>query len=173
MISYSVFPTASDRVYLNDAKAESFSSALSNAEADQEALRYKNSHKCYSTLFLNQCVYGNEDTDRAMGTCKNPDKGDDIADKCGDCCQAGGEEESEEGEQGDGEVERHSVAINICRHQNLALLALQPPQWRRWRREGLRRSGRGLLPHRGWKPGAEIQRLCQGRNPWRDTVGSR
>lgn len=38
------------------------------------------------------------------------------------------------GEQGDGEVERHSVVINICHHQNMVSLALQPPQWRRWRR---------------------------------------
>lgn len=32
-----------------------------------------------------------------LGTCKNPDKGDDSADKRGGCCQAGGEDESEGG----------------------------------------------------------------------------
>lgn len=35
----------------------------SNAEAEPKTLPYKNSHKCYSALFLNQCTYGNGDAD--------------------------------------------------------------------------------------------------------------
>lgn len=35
-------------------------------------------------------------------------------------------------EQGNGEGERHSMTINICHHQNLVSLTLQPPPWRRW-----------------------------------------
>lgn len=39
-----------------------------------------------------------------------------------------GVKRNQKGERGDGEVERCSMAINICRHQYLASLALQPPQ---------------------------------------------
>lgn len=64
-ISYSVLPTASDWIYLNEAKANLSSVFLpcSDAEAGPEALYYKNNHKCYSMLFLNQCAYGNGDPD--------------------------------------------------------------------------------------------------------------
>lgn len=69
-ISYFVLPTASDWVYLNDAKATLSSVLLpcSDAGAEPESLYYKNNHKCYSTLFLNQCTYGNEDPDWALGS---------------------------------------------------------------------------------------------------------
>lgn len=55
-ISYSVLPTASDWVYLNDAKATLSSVLLpcSDTKAEAEALYYKNNHKFHSTLFLNQ-----------------------------------------------------------------------------------------------------------------------
>lgn len=69
-ISYSVLPTASDWVYSNDAKATLSSVLLprSDAETEPEALHDKNNHKCYSMLFLNQCTYGNEDSDWALGS---------------------------------------------------------------------------------------------------------
>lgn len=143
----------------------------SNAEAEPKVLCYKNSHKCYSVLFLNQLTYVNEDPDWALGSSqKTSIKGVTVLINVGADAKLG-VKRNQKGEWGDGEVERCSMAINICRHQYLALLALQPPQWGDGG-EGLRRSGRGLLPCRRWKPGAEIRRLCQGRNPWRDTVGS-
>ena len=75
---------------------------------------------------------GMETPTEPCGACTNPDKGDDSADRCGGCCQAGGEEESEGGTRRWG-GRKTSMAINICHHQNLALLALQPPQqWRGW-----------------------------------------
>lgn len=56
-----------------------------------------------------------------------------------------GVKRNQEREQGDGKVERHSKAINICHHQNLASLTLQPLWWRRWR-IGSMVTGEGAAP---------------------------
>lgn len=57
-------------------------------------------------------------------------KGVNSADKCG-CTSQAAAKRNQKQEQQDGEVERCSTAISTCHHQNVVLLTLQPPWWRR------------------------------------------
>lgn len=117
----------------------------SNAEAEPKALCYKNSHKCYSVLFLNQLTYVNQDPDWALGKLtKNLHKGGDSADKCGGCCQAGGEEESEGG------MRRWGGRKTLHGHKYLSppipgIACIAATAMRRWRR-GSATVGEGAAP---------------------------